>query len=143
VRPLPRDADRDQEIVRARDRYVLRPPDENDCSRMDLYRNGELIHGYTAKPTPRPLDYFASVVEDSYRPDATFMNSLLAVRTYADRSVVIFNQTVIEAECADFQEHRLHHRGEIPETVERYFSIPREIVEEAISGLGELGSAWN
>jgi hypothetical protein len=34
-------------------------------------------------------------------------------------------------------------RSELPDAVEEHFSIPRDIVAEAISNLGDLGDAWS
>ena len=78
--PLPRDLAHDHEIVLGRDRYVLEPQDAEGRSRMRLYREGKSKHGYVAKPTPRTLEYFASVIAHSYTDEATFMNALLLVR---------------------------------------------------------------
>ena len=39
--------------------------------------DGELIHGYTVNPVPRDLDHFETVIRDSYRSSATFMNVLI------------------------------------------------------------------
>ena len=40
----------DHVVELGRDRYVLRPLDAAGCSRLDMYRDGKLRHGYLAKP---------------------------------------------------------------------------------------------
>jgi arylamine N-acetyltransferase len=50
--PLPRDLPTDYVVELGRDRYVFRPQDENLCSRLDLYRNGILKHGYFGQARP-------------------------------------------------------------------------------------------
>ncbi len=80
--PLPRDLDRDHVIELGRERYVLRPQDAAGRSRLDLYRDGVLQHGYLLKPEPRRIEEFAAVIADSFRDDATFMNALVAVRFF-------------------------------------------------------------
>ena len=94
--PMPRDLTTDYTIVLGRERYVLKPQDERGCSRMELYRDGNLNHGYLAKPAPRQIYEFEQVIADSYREDATFMNALLLARFFPNRSLVIHNLTVIE-----------------------------------------------
>lgn len=143
VQPLPRDLDHDFEVALGRDRYVLHPQDAEGRSRLDLFRDNELKHGYTIKPVHRPLEYFAPVIADSYRDSATFMNSLLLTRLFPNRSLVVYNLSVIESEGTDCRIRQLAHRDELPPTVETHFSIPRDIVAEAIAGLGDLGDAWS
>ena len=80
--PLPRDLERDLVIDFGRCRYVLRPTDGLGRSRLDMYRDGELTHGYLAKPEPRSIDEFDGVIRGSYRSSANFMkNSCLFRRS--------------------------------------------------------------
>ncbi len=143
LKPLPRDLKQDHVITLGRDRYVLKPKDKNGCSSMELHRDGQLKHGYTAKPIPRQIGHFARVIEESYRDSATFMNALLLVRLYTNRSIVIHNLSIIESEGPNYHIHRLAGRDELPTVVEKHFSIPLAIVSEAVAELGEFGDAWN
>jgi hypothetical protein len=70
-------------------------------------------------------------------------NSLLLVRFQPNRSLVIYNLSIIESEGTDYRIHRMKDRSELPDAVEEHFSIPRDIVAEAISNLGDLGDAWS
>lgn len=140
--PLPRDLADDYAIALGRDRYVLRPQDAKGNSRLELYRDGVLKHGYLAKPTPKKLEEFSRVVSDSFRPRATFLNSVLLARFYPDRSVVIHNLTLIESQGTRSSISSLSGRDELIARVEECFGIPRDIVAEAIQGLGEFEDAW-
>jgi N-hydroxyarylamine O-acetyltransferase len=140
--PLPRDLDEDYEISLGRERYVLNHQDGNGISRLDLYRDGELTHGYTINPIPRKIDHFTDVIRDSFRDSATFMNSLLLVRLYPDRSTVIRNLSIIESKGSEYHVRRLSGKDEVPAAVEQYFSIPREIVSEAVAEVAHLGDPW-
>jgi arylamine N-acetyltransferase len=141
--PLPRDLDEEYVISLGRERYVLNPRDGNGVSRLDLYRDGELVHGYTVKPIPRQIDHFAEVIKASFRDSATFMNSLLLVRLYPGRSVVIRNLSLIESDKSGYRIHELPGRDRLPAAVEEHFSIPREIVSEAVAELAHLGDPWS
>jgi arylamine N-acetyltransferase len=143
LEPLPRDLREDYVISLGRDRYVLKPKNKNGGSRIELYRDGQQKHGYIAKPIPRQIEHFARVIEESYRDSATFMNALLLVQLFPNRSIVIHNLSVIESEGMDYHIHQLRDRDDLPTAVEEYFSIPREIVSEAVAELGEFGDAWN
>ena len=142
LQPLPRDLRDDHIIELGRDRFVLKPQDGQGCSRMEMYRSGELRHGYLAKPIPRTIDHFNTAIEQSYTDTATFANSLLLVRFWPNRSLAIFNLSVIESEGREYEEQLLPDRDELAATVVEHFDMPQEIVTEAISELGELGDAW-
>jgi N-hydroxyarylamine O-acetyltransferase len=140
--PMPRDLREDYIISLGRDRYVLRPQDPAGCSRLEMYRDGVLKHGYVAKPVPRKIEDFREVIADSFRPSATFLNALLLAHFDRDRSVVIHNLTVIESQGAETSVRPLAGRQELIAEVERRFGIPRETVGDAISELHDLVDAW-
>lgn len=140
--PLPRDLGEDFVIALGRDRYVLKPQDEAGCSRLEMYRDGVVKHGYLAKPTPRKIEDFGGVIADSFRASATFLNALLLARFYGDRSVVIHNLTLIESRGTEATIRCLSSREELVGEVERQFGMPREVVGEAVSELHELVDAW-
>jgi arylamine N-acetyltransferase len=139
--PLPRDLKIDFSIVLGRDRYVLKPQDENGRSRLEMYRNGILKHGYLAKPEHRTIDNFS--IADSFREDATFMNSLLLARFFPGRSTVIHNLTVVESQGTDSRVYSLKNRDELGQAVEVLFGIPSGIVMEAVGDLRDLGDPWS
>ncbi len=142
--PLPRDLTQDHVIALGRDRYVLKPQDEEGRSRLELYRNGRLKHGYVAKPTARPIEHFNSVIVDSFTDHATFMNALLLVRFLSSgRSNVVHNLELIESHGAESRVNRIDNRVELVSVVERHFEIPRTIVAEALADLGQFQDAWN
>jgi arylamine N-acetyltransferase len=143
LEPIPRDLAVDYETVLGRDRYVLKPQDANSCSRLELYRDGVLHHGYLAKPEPRKIEDFSKVIAASFSADATFLNSVLLVRFYPGRSVLIHNLTLVESEGDQSTVHGLANRDELIAAIEQRFAISRVIVREAIGQLGNLQDAWS
>lgn len=143
LEPIPRDLNTDYEIVLGRDRYVLKPQDGNRCSRLQLYRDGVLHHGYLANPAPRKIADFARVIRESFSPDATFLNSVLLARFRPNGSTVIHNLTLIESEDDKSTIYPLADRNELATAIEKQFGMPPQIVSEAIRGLGSLQSAWS
>lgn len=141
--PLPRDCNADSMVELGRDRYVLRPQDEDGCSRLDLYRDGVLKHGYLARPEPMRIENFDHVIRNSFRPDATFLNSLLLVRFYPGRSVAIHNFSLIESHGTESQVRQLQSLEELISAIEEHFAMPCDIVREALSGLEKFRDAWD
>jgi len=139
--PLPRDLPTDHTIILGCDRYVLKAQDSNGYSRLELYRDGILKHGYLAKPEPKKIEDFS--IEDTFREDATFMNALLLARFFPARSLVIHNLTVIESQGTESKSYSLKNRDELGQVVEELFGIPQVIVKDAVSELRNLNDAWN
>jgi N-hydroxyarylamine O-acetyltransferase len=140
--PLPRDLKADYIVALGRDRYVLKPQDQNGCSRLELYRDGVLKHGYMAKPAPSEIKDFSRVIAGSFRKDATFLNSILLARFYAGRSVVIHNLTLIESSGEFCDVRSLPSLDAVIGAIHKYFEIPRDVVSEAVTGLKEMQDAW-
>jgi N-hydroxyarylamine O-acetyltransferase len=141
--PLPRDLAVDYVIELGRDRYVLRPQDAGGCSRLDLYRDGTMKHGYVAKPEPRQIGDFESVVVDSYRDEATFMNAVLLARFFPDHSLVIHNLAVIESQGTQSSIRTLASRDVLVQVISENFGIPPLFTRDVVNGLGQLRDAWN
>ncbi len=143
LEPMPRDLAVDYETRLGRDHYVLKAQDANGCSRLELYRDGVLRHGYLAKPEPRKIEDFSKVIAASFSADATFLNSVLLVRFNPGRSVLIHNLTLVESEGDKSTVHGLANRDELIAAIEQCFAITREIVTEAVGQLGNLQDAWS
>jgi len=141
--PIPRDLKADYEVILGRDRYVLKPQDADGCSRLELYREGALRHGYLAKPAPRKIEDFQKVIAESFSAGATFLNSILLARFYPHGSVVIHNLTVIESERQGSSVRALADRAELICAIEQHFGMPREIIREAVDGVGGMQDAWS
>jgi len=133
--PMARDLDRPQEIRFGSNRFVLHPQDGRGRSRMDHFHDGELIHGYTAKPEARRIDDFDEVIRESYEESATFMNVLVVERFLPGRSLRIHNFSLTESTPEGATTTRLGDREELAATVERYIGIPAGIVRESTANL--------
>lgn len=140
--PMPRDLTTDYVLVLGRDCYVLKPQDANGCSRLELYRDGILKHGYLAKPAPKKIEDFSRVIAESFGASATFLNSILCARFYPGRSVVIHNLSLIESCGSVSQIIRLRSLEELVSAIHEHLSIPRKIVSEAVNDLKQSQDAW-
>jgi arylamine N-acetyltransferase len=133
--PMARDLDREQEIVFGRNRYVLHPQDGKGRSRMDHFRDNELIHGYVVNPVPRELGHFDDIIRDSYSDAATFMNVVVVERFFADRSLRLHNFTLTESTPDGATTSHLADREELAATLEELCGFPIDIVREATADI--------
>ncbi len=140
--PLPGDLKEKYVITFGDEKYILNPGDESGYSKLEQYYKGELKHGYTAKPQPRKIEEFRNVIEDSFRDDATFMNAIMIAKFYANGSLVLRNLALIKTDRNKVTTQRIK-RDEIAAAVEKYFGMPRQIVDEAVNELLELKDTWD
>jgi len=140
--PLPRDLKCDYVVELGRDRYVLKPQDGAGCSTLELHRSGMLKHGYLAKPAPRTIDDFRRVIADSFRAEATFLNSILVTRFFAGRSIVVHNLSLIESQGDRCEVRTLKDHDEVSAAIHRHIGIPHSIVADAVADLTVMQDAW-
>ncbi|MCP4582888.1 MAG: arylamine N-acetyltransferase [candidate division Zixibacteria bacterium] len=143
LKPLPRDLTEDYIIELGNTRYILKPQDNQGRSRLELYRDGQLKHTYIANPKPRQIEHFADIITQSYSDEATFMNSLLLIRFFPNRSLAIHNLNLVESQGTKAKITPIADRTELIKAIEKHFGIPANIAAEAIAQLGELQDAWS
>jgi arylamine N-acetyltransferase len=98
------------ELQEGHNRYVLEQRGER--YEMSVLSNGERVHGYIVHASPRPHEFFAPALNNSFAPQAAFLNCLRICRFYENYSVTLLDRT-------------LHvHRGS--ETVETQLEDPAE-----------------
>jgi len=144
-KPIPRDLDKAHIIDFGRCRYVFHPQDEQRRSRLELFRDGVSIHGYLAKPEPRPLTHFDQAVADSFRPDSTFMNALVIERFTPDGgSTRIHNLSLIETPAdGPSVTTKLADRDHLIGGIEDRFGVPSEVVRTAVEGVDLEADIYN
>ena len=137
--PLFLDGTADQEIQWGTCRYVLRPRGSDGRSRLDLYRDGVLSHGYTVTPTHRRIEDFADVIAESFTDRATFMHALLVARFGTGRSVMLRNLTLTRMEGTTWRISDVPGADQLPEVIEREFGIPLDVARQALDGIQLTG----
>jgi len=131
--PMPRDLDREHEVVFGSNLFVLHPRDVEGRTRMDHFRDGNLIHGYLAKPQPREIGHFDEVIRHSYTDAATFMNVVVVERFFPDRSLRFQNFDLTESTPDGTTTTQLANKKELVEAIEHHCGFPADIVREAIA----------
>ena len=125
--PMPRFKKSDHTIESGNENYVLEPVDGEGCSKMVQYRNGEVLHGYKVKPQGREIGYFDRMIADSFTDKAGFMNRIIAVRFFEDRSLTIRNLSFIETQGRDTSVTKLSNFEEVVEILSDKFGIKSDI----------------
>ncbi|MGE5797715.1 MAG: arylamine N-acetyltransferase [Ignavibacteria bacterium] len=140
--PLPRNLTEDLIIWQGKEKYIVKPQNENGNTKVEQYYDNELRHWYTAKPQPRKIDEFRKVIADSYGDNAAFMNALRIIRFYENGFRSLRNLTLIELDGPDYSSIEIS-RNKLPEVVNEKFGMPEILVVEAISMLKVLRSIYD
>ncbi|MBT3314789.1 MAG: hypothetical protein HN390_09245 [Anaerolineae bacterium] len=141
--PIPVDLDTDYTIHFGQDQYVLKPRDAARSSKMELYRDGKLKHGYLAKSVPRQIQEFEHVIIDSFREEGTFMNALLLAKFSPKQSFIIHNLTATKYQDDESNTRKLESKNELVQVVYEWFKIPKECTINALNQLDLTQDAWN
>ncbi len=140
--PLPRNLNENFVIPMGNINYIVRPRDTNKCSKVEMYENGEIKHGYLVKPFPRKIGDFANVIEESFKGTATFFNSLLLTRFFENKTIIIHNFSMTEYKGSELKNTDIKSREELAAQVQKIFNIPEEITRLVLDELPRLKDAW-
>jgi N-hydroxyarylamine O-acetyltransferase len=143
LKPLSRNESDDVIIALGNERYVLKPKDEKGCSRLQMYVDGNLKHGYLAKPDARRITDFAPVIRRSFDENATFMNAIVLIRFDGERSYAIHNFTFTESSTDRSHTRNLANRDELTECIADVFSISPSVTREALKQVPRFYDVWD
>ncbi len=141
LEPLARDLPVDFHIEDGADRYILKPRNGQGQSLLEHHRDGAVTHGYRLNPRPRTIDEFEGVIEDSFAPDATFMNAILLVRFTPDGTHRIRNMMYSDSRAKISR--RLESRAELVQTIHDVFEMPADMVTLALDGISLKDEMWS
>lgn len=142
LEPLPRSLNEDYVINLGKEKYIIKPKDENGITKVEQYFNGKLQHWYSAKPNPRKIEEFQKVIEDSYTDDATFMNAIRIRRFNENGSVSLRNFILMETKSTDVNSNEIN-REKLSAIVLEKFGMPEHLVKEAIESIKEINDIYD
>jgi arylamine N-acetyltransferase len=143
LHPIPRDSTTDITLQSGSLRYVLKSKDNEGHSRLEIYRNGQLLLGYILKPVARKLDDFADVIARSYADSAPLLSNLLIVRFFAQGAVRLRNNAITEVHGYESRTRKLTAKDEIKTAIVNYFGMPANITGAVIDLLSGLKTFWS
>lgn len=117
------------------DEYRFSPQDGHGRNKVEMYRKGVLHHGYTVNPIPRNISEFNGVIFNSFRFDATFMNSILLTRFTGNSYKIVRNREYISITDGHTSVKKLRTTDEIISTIHEVFGIPLEILKYTLEGM--------
>lgn len=141
--PIPLDLQNDYEIIFGRDKYILKPKDKRNYSELQLIRDEKYKHGYIVKPYPRTITEFKTVIENSFRNTATFMNAVLLVKFGKSTSILIHNYSLIEVKDANVKRVQLKDKEELIDQIFLKFGISKDITKESLSLINNFKDVWS
>jgi len=94
-------------------------------------------------PMPRRIEEFDQSIADSFRPQATFMNTILLAKFAADRSWVIHNMDYAETHNGVVRRHGFDSVKELVQGIREIFGMPPALVVRALDGFSFRGNAWS
>lgn len=137
LRPLPRDKSIDVVFDFGSERYFLRPADRLGRNRLEVYQNGQMVHGYLLKPEKRQVGDFAGVIARSYTDTASFLNRLMVARFIDHRHCVMRNSVLTISTPDSSQKRQFYSRQDIADAVVQNYGMPPDIVGEIINSISE------
>jgi arylamine N-acetyltransferase len=93
---------------------------------------------YVAHEPPRPPEYFAGVIRDSFASTAHFMNHLRIARFFEDYSVELLDRRMKVHREGRTEEHEFATMAELEGAVWTEFAMPRCPVREAVAVLERI-----
>jgi len=140
--PLPACLTNDYIINFGLEKYIVKPKDETDRTRVEQYYEGKLQHWYTVKPEPRKIEDFDNVIRNSFSVDAVFMNAIRITRFSEKGAMILKNQYLTKTVYNESSIIKIH-LDEIPSTIQENFGIPSSVIKKAIGHLKELKNIYD
>ncbi len=141
--PLPLGLRNDYVLTMGIDKYILKTQSPNNSPGIELYRNGELRHGYQVNTRARMISDFKKVIEDSFNKDATFMNALLLTRYDGKKFIVVHNMTLLKSFGEITETYEIRSIEQLASIINNYFGIPKPMVIESIEGIQLQKNGWS
>jgi N-hydroxyarylamine O-acetyltransferase len=142
-KPIPLDLNEAYKIALGADEYILNPKSEDGYFELKMLRNGRVKHGYKFKSFARSITEFETVINDSFRESATFLNSILLVRFRSKSSIMIHNFSLVESYDLNYKFTKFVSKVDLIDNIFLCFAIPKYIIEEALSFVTKFEDAWN
>lgn len=140
--PIPTHRKNNFSIVHGNDKYVFKPADKEGKTRMDMFRDGKLHHGYTLKPKSRNIDDFKKIIRTSYQKNALFLNAIFITKFYGSYSDVMNNFSFIRYSGKTIKITKLTDKKELLGTIHKKFGIPMKILKYSIGDKKSFVNIW-
>lgn len=133
--PIPREERDDVEVSFGEDRYLFKPLDQKQRTKLEVYHKGKLVHGYLMRPQPLELEYFREVIKRSYMENATFLSRLRISRYFDQTAVTLNNSNLVDMDQTSATSRMIENRDELIASIIENFEMPEADVTTAVNSL--------
>ena len=126
------------EIVEGANRYVFDREPHGEGYEMAVFSGQERVHGYIVHGPPRSLDFFTPAMQNSFAPNATFMNCLRICRFFDGHSVTLLNGELTIHRGATAECRELSGVAEVEAALAAEFEMPRCPARAAIGTMERI-----
>ena len=141
--PIPLYSESDHIIWSSRDKYIIKPRDNKGFSQLEMYRNGNLKHGYIVKPVSKKIEDFNKAISDSFKNDSAFFNSILITKYISGSFYSIHNLELSESRQNNSCISKISDKNELCDLIDKIFNIPVPITREIMKSINFFGDVWN
>ncbi len=141
--PIPLYLKSDHIISSGHDKYIFKPRDNKGLSRLEMFRNGILKHGYLVKPVAKNIEDFNKVISDSFKNASTFLNSLLITKYISGSFFTIHNLELIESKQYISSISQISNVDELSNLIKKIFNIPLSITREIMKSMNSFRETRN
>jgi len=136
--PIPLFHEENFEIKFGNETFIVFPQNELGHSEMKQYCKNKHKHGYVVKPLNRDISEFKYVIADSFRPSATFLNRITAVKFEVQSSISVRDYSLIRMNIKNAEKVILADKNQIFEQIYSNFNIPKSIIRESLNSIHNL-----
>jgi arylamine N-acetyltransferase len=126
------------EMVEGVYHYVLDANPRGEGYEMAVFSGEERVQGYVVHDPPRPLEFFADSLRNSFAPNATFLNCLRLCRFFEDHSVTLLDRTLSIHRGAATEQTEFHNLADWESAIATHLRMPRCPARMAIPVLEQI-----
>ncbi|MCX6155343.1 MAG: arylamine N-acetyltransferase [Candidatus Kapabacteria bacterium] len=127
IEPIPLSLFQKYEITFGKFKYIINPKDSNNCTKVEMYWNDNLTHGYLLNSKSRNILDFNNVIKNSFNENSTFLNTILLTKYVSGKYIRINGLEYSQSNFENTLTVTLTNAEELADVIEEYFRIPKNI----------------
>jgi arylamine N-acetyltransferase len=129
------------EMVEGANRYVFDREPLGEGYEMAVFAGEERVHGYIVHGPPRSRDFFTPAMQNSFLPNAAFLNCLRICRFFDGHSVTLLNGSLSIHRGESAERRELTSVAEMEAALANDFEMPRCPARAAIETMERISGA--
>ncbi len=112
--------------------YQLKKSKELNTYEIEVFLDGNRIHGYSINEDARNFSFFYKTIKKSFDPGNTFMSCICITQVFEDRTLELKDNTLICYKGAKSDSKMLKNMDEVEAAVKNDLMMPRCPIKKAI-----------